>query len=383
MWYVIAALTVSFLLIAASMGQFPGLFDGALHMFADKGGNGTESYTELRVVSVGWNGISPVSNLKNDGNIYDMDGKSIQTDKTNNRGLELFIFNDKDQLEYHRVFDTYGSTQNAADMANKIKNTTDKSKLIVVVASDSITEAGAKRHLANGLEEAMYSIGASSDIYAKLDNRDPYVLVGKPKLGKNNGHERTARPDQAIDFNMSLSGGWSKIFDKPDVANIDKDNLFPSMMNVRSYGAAHRGWLKNNTPTSFETNAWAMSIIEKDWVSTTIEPNTQYKIEYTIKLLSKPTNNIRSQSVGGMNLYRTAAEGDPWGPSVYFGGITVAQYKKLAVGDTVYVSDFFITPEDVDDRELLLYTAAEVEGGTAPVAEMCFSNIRLIKVNND
>ena len=148
-----------------------------------------------RVMAIGYNareddgGNSPIPPGKGAGSyggIYDRGDEEWIIDA--GRSYNLAVLDTETGEWVHREnYDVYGDASEAARMANYLEGLpqTGRYKVYVVTAD----EPKANR-LSNGLETAMYRIGASERVYGSEDfeRRSAYVLIGSPGIGEGNAY---------------------------------------------------------------------------------------------------------------------------------------------------------------------------------------------------
>lgn len=107
-------------------------------------------------------------------------------------------------------YDVYDDTSEAGRLADYINDLPqDGSYKVYVVTADEPED----NRLSNGLESAMYSMGASEEVFGsdEFAHRSAYVLVGKPGLGEGNAYREYYRgvqdrsPDAFIDEDIPVN----------------------------------------------------------------------------------------------------------------------------------------------------------------------------------
>lgn len=226
-WFLIGTVLVSAALFVGVEMFYPGGTNGVFELFSaavsDTDAEKEESYsayTDFTVVSSGFTSPNPISGATGDSNIYDVEGNSVQLN-TGNRGLELYVFNAQDEVEFHDVYDVYGNRNVETErMANKLNSITDSSKLIVVLASDSITYGNDDYHMNGGLDQALYAKGASEEVYSSIGYRETYIFVGKPGMREGDGFELVGDATTPLKVTMPMYSGWTPLLDETYVAEM-------------------------------------------------------------------------------------------------------------------------------------------------------------------
>jgi hypothetical protein len=106
-------------------------------------------------------------------------------------------------------YDVYGDASEAEDMADYLNSLPDDgSRRVYIVSADEPRN----NRLSNGLEKAMYRLGASEEVFGsdEFETRSAYILVGKPGIGEGNAYReyykgsRSHSPDAWIDRDIPV-----------------------------------------------------------------------------------------------------------------------------------------------------------------------------------
>ncbi|MCU7557250.1 phage tail spike protein [Macrococcus capreoli] len=124
---------------------------------------------------------------------------------------------------------------------------------------------------------------------------------------------------------------------------------------------------------------WSVQLLDKNWILNKLKPDTEYTMNYKVKLLSKPTYPTGSSVYGAIYLYSASTLND-----VYFGNLSTTDYNAMKVGDVINVKNTFKTPSTfADDTTVLIYSGyhKDTSTGTIQYANMEFSDIMLVEGN--
>lgn len=176
--------------------------------------NGGTLYT---VVSQGFNSTPIMSR-----GLYQGDKAIFQS----SRGFCVSIYEPTSKAWSSKSFDVLKSTDNAKAMADYIKTATTKQTIVIHTYDEPATN-----RLSGGLEDVMYSIGASETVFG--DNnvfkyRAAYILVGRKDLGKGNGLEAISKTGDAPDSWCALNF----VIDKNGVVNFDYKGNFEELIET-------------------------------------------------------------------------------------------------------------------------------------------------------
>jgi len=149
---------------------------------------------------------------------------------------------------------------------------------------------------------------------------------------------------------------------------IDQDGILtPGGKNIISLSQLSNATLKSNS--SFEASGWVASLLNNSQVLTVFEPNTNYHLRVTYKLITKSALPVYDNKTG-FNLYS-----DSTNSSIQFG----TSYNLVNVGDIYQFDGNFTTPSSLGDRRLSFYSNRYTDGVTVELGRVLLESLKIEK----
>ncbi|MFQ3308203.1 MAG: hypothetical protein ACI977_000431 [Candidatus Nanohaloarchaea archaeon] len=153
---------------------------------------------EVRLISIGYDArqdyggnapVPPRGTESSYGGVYDAENNRQLHSAGRSYSLSVYDLGSNTFLS-HQTYDIYDEDDGeskADQMANDIQSMTDDEIALITTQNEP------QNHRLHGdLEDAMYNLGASQDLYGAGDsifkNRSAYLLVGRPDLGEGNAY---------------------------------------------------------------------------------------------------------------------------------------------------------------------------------------------------
>jgi hypothetical protein len=159
----------------------------------------------------------------------------------------------------------------------------------------------------------------------------------------------------------------------PDAINLTVKSQITTAVNDIQIGGRNLLALTNilygtRLDTGVRGKFWASTIWSAEYILSKFEASTQYTIKYLVTINSLSSLPLYSGAIG-FSLYNGTSSIPFYAPS------------SLGVGDTYEVQKTFITPADLTNYRLLVYTKRFTDGATVELGDMSFTNLKIEKGN--
>ncbi|MDY6770802.1 MAG: interleukin-like EMT inducer domain-containing protein [Candidatus Nanohaloarchaea archaeon] len=174
---------------------------GTLSGVSASNGSLSLAVTPYSLVSVG---LSSTSEPRPQG-LYDGGGNLIA--RSGRSYMVSVLDTSTNTFDSHTTYDVYGSKAEAGAMADALNALPNNGSKIVLIHTYDEPQ---RNRLSNGSAEAMYAVGASTEVYgsSNFKYRSAYALVGRPGIGEGNAFLEAYAGDVDSDTDAWVDRTW-------------------------------------------------------------------------------------------------------------------------------------------------------------------------------